>query len=69
MEWLLWHERHLRHEEWSALMEQEIEDHDAMARAYPDYAANHHPLWRNHLEHARNVGEHRVPGSRYSLDG
>ena len=51
------------------MTEEEMEDHDAMAMAYPDYADSHQPLWRNHLQHACNMGEHRVPGSRYSLDG
>ena len=69
LEWLLWCEQGLRQARWMALTEEEREAEDLMALAYPDTSHVHHPLWRTFIQHARNRGEHRVPGTRFRLDG
>ena len=69
MEWLMWQENLLQAETWSNMSEVEGQQHDLMARGYPDYAENHHPLYRLCIQHARNRGEHHVLGTRYTLLG
>ena len=51
------------------MSEDEGQQHDMMAGAYDDYAENHHKLYRTRIQHARNHGEHQVPGTPYSVDG
>ena len=69
MEWLTWCERNLRRQAWLALWAEEYEDHEAMARAYGHAVADHHPLHRQRIQHARNEGEYHIPGTRYTVDG
>ena len=69
MEWLLWQEHRLQTEASSNTSEDEGQQHDLMARAYDDCAENHHLLYRRRIQHARNHGEHHIPGTRYSVDG
>ena len=40
-----------------------------MVRAYGHTAADHHPLYRQRIQHARNEGEYRIPGTRHIVDG
>ncbi|XP_068720877.1 uncharacterized protein [Montipora capricornis] len=68
MEWLTWCEHHLRQRAYLALSPEEHENHEAMAHAYGQYDA-HHPLHRQRIQHARNEGEYRIPGTRYTVDG
>ena len=69
IEWLMWCNDRLETERWLALSEDESNAHDMMALAYDDYADQHHPLYQSHIQHARNVGEHRIPGTHYAVDG
>ena len=69
MKWLMWQEHQLQSEAWLNMSEDEDQQHNMMARAYDDYAENHHPLYRRRIQHAWNCGEHHVPGTRYSTDG
>ena len=69
MEWLTWCERNLRRQAWLALSPEEHNDHKAMARAYGHAVADHHPLYRQRIQHARNEGKYHIPGTRYTVDG
>ena len=68
MEWLAWCNDRLKAERWLNLSENEGNAHDLMARAYDDYADHHHPLYQPQIQHARNVGEHRIPGTRHTVN-
>ena len=69
MEWLTWCNDQLQAERWLDLSKDESDAHDLIARAYDDYADHHHPLYQPQIQHARNVGEHRIPGTRHTVDG
>ena len=65
-EWLYWTDRQVRHDYWNGLTEDERDGLDLMVRSYPHVE---HPLHTPRLEHAKNRGEHRVPYTRYTVDG
>ena len=69
MEWLLWQEHCLQQAEWGGLTDDAREQHEMMALAYPDTLDSHHPLFRQRIQHARNQGEHRLVGTRHTVDG
>ena len=69
IEWLTWYNDRLQTERWSTLSEDESEAHDMMALAYDDCADQYHPLYQSHIQHSRKVGEHRIPGTHYAVDG
>ena len=69
MEWLTWCERNLRRQAWFDLSEDEHDDHESMVRAYGHAVADHHPLYRQRIQHARNEGEFQIPGTRHTVDG
>ena len=69
MEWLLWQENCLRQTEWLNLTEDEQQQHEKLAKTYPDALNSHHPLFRQRIQHARNQGEHRLVGTRHTVDG
>lgn len=67
MEYFTWCDHRLRYETWSAMSEDESEQNDLLARAYDD-AEHHHLLYQPRLQHSHNVGDHRLPGTRHTVD-
>ena len=41
-----------------------MDDHDLLAGAYPD-----HPSHRQYVQHVRNAGEYKIPGTQILVDG
>ena len=69
MEWLTWCERDLRCQAWLDLSQDEHDEHESMARAYRHAVADHHPLHRQRIQHARNDGDFQIPGTHHTVDG
>ena len=66
LEWLHWQDDQLGTAALATLSDEDLEAHDLMALAYPDYE---HPSYRHYIQHGRNQGEFKIPETRYHADG
>ena len=64
-EWLHYCDYQLHQQALEALSDQDLADHDMMARAYPNHV---HPL-HHHVQHVDNAREYRIPSTRFTVDG
>jgi len=58
LEWLTWCDHQQRQQALETLTPDHLEQHDLMAKAYPDHP---HPSHRQYVQHVRNAGEVRIP--------
>lgn len=65
-EWLHYVDSQLRKEHLATQAEEDMEAHDLMACAYPDYP---HPSYKHYIQHVDNEGEFHIPGTNYKVDG
>ena len=65
-EWLHYCDHQLRQQSLEALSDQDLADHDMMARAYPNHV---HPLHRHYVQHVDNAGEYRIPRTPFTVGG
>jgi len=65
-EWLHWQDHQLRQTALDEMTPEDMEVHDLMALAYPDYP---HPSYRHYIQHAGNAGEFKIPETRFTVDG
>jgi len=66
VEWLTWCDHQQRQHALEQLCPDDLEEHDLMARAYPDHP---HPSHRHYMQHVRNAGEYRIPGTKFLVNG
>ena len=66
LEWLNWCDHQRCQQAMEQLTHEDLEDHDLMARAYPDHR---HPSQCYYVQHAGNAGEYRVPTTGLTVDG
>ena len=66
LEWLHWKDHELRQTALNELTEEDMEAHDLMGLAYPDYP---HPAYRNYVQHGGNAGEFKIPETNLYVDG
>ena len=66
LEWLTWCDHQQRQQTLELLSPEDLDEHDLMARAYPDHP---HPSPRQYTQHVRNAGEYHIPGTKFFVDG
>ena len=66
LEWLTWCDHQQRQQALEQLSHKDLEDHDLMARAYPEHP---HPSLRHYVQHAGNAGEYPVSAVGFFVDG
>ena len=64
LHWLTWCDHQLRQRALQDLSPDDLDDHDLLAGAYPD-----HPSHRQYVQHVRNAGEYKIPGTQIHVDG
>ena len=65
LEWLTWCDHQQRQHALEQLSPDDLEQHDVMARTYPDHP---HPSHCQYIQHVRNAGEVRIPGTTFLVD-
>ena len=66
LHWLTWCDHQLRQRALQDLTPNDLDDHDLLAGAYPDHP---HPSHRQYVQHVRNAGEYKIPGTQIHVDG
>ena len=66
MEWLTWCDHAIRETTLNHMTEEDLDDHDLMAAAYPLHP---HPSHRVYVQHSGNGGEYRLPNTHWFVDG
>ena len=66
LHWLTWCDHQLRQRALQDLTPADLDDHDLLASAYPDHP---HPSHRQYVQHVRNGGEYKIPGTNLDVDG
>ena len=66
LEWLTWCDHAIRETTLNHMTEEDLDDHDLMAAAYPLHP---HPSHRVYVQHSGNGGEYRIPNTHWFVDG